>query len=154
MEVIRDNAEYISTLMTEFTLLVNYMWRKIIHDESIEDVDLYFDKLKTTTLNNIAYAIQGKNTSTPLPEAYAEQRQTYGLPVYTAWDNFNRHGIFQQEIVKFEQNIQDNIKRRMFLRIKRWGKQILELDAEDARAWTLAIFSGTPYGAPIMTKLI
>lgn len=69
-----------------------------------------------------------------LPEEYANWRQAAGLTAYTNWDTFNRNAITQQTIVKFEQNLEDVIKRRAFLWIRdgedkssAWSRKIQDL---------------------------
>lgn len=146
MKIIREDAKMVSTWMTELSILCNFKWRSMIReaetDEQIQDMKQYFYVLNTTPIRHILYSIQGKKTNDPMPERYIEMRQAGGLPDYGDWDTFNRSSISFQAIVRFEQNLTDNIQRRMFSRNKRWAKQILKLTTEDALAWTRAVLNG------------
>lgn len=143
---IKANVKVVSRWMIELSLLVNYVWReKVDHGEQE-----YFDDLKGTrkvnTIRNLLYAIQGKAdhkaTIEPLPADYAAMRKRANLPVYRKFDTFNRSFIAQQAVEQSIQNLEDNIQRRMFSRMKRYMCKIRELDSNEARTFIKNMFTG------------
>lgn len=90
-----------------------------------------FNNLKTFQLRHLFYSIQGMET---MAVNYVALRQAGDMPINNACYCRSQNSIFQQAIVPFEQNLQDIIKRFSYLRIKRWGRQVLSFEGGDIKA--------------------
>lgn len=79
-------------------------------------------------------------------------RREGNLPIYDAWDSFNRSSISQQAMVHFEQNLVDNIQRRMPGRIRRWLMDFQNEIKATAIRLTAELLNGvgTMYGYSLM----